>query len=90
MYHESDLSWAGYPTLNVNMAKFDPRWEGYPDWQTGLPALVGHPTYHVNVIKLKWEFIWTGGFQQGPAYKKEGPDPNKGSYLTYLGSSISM
>ena len=21
----------------------------------------GHPTYHVNVIKLKWEIIWTGG-----------------------------
>ena len=20
-----------------------------------------HPTYHVNVIKLKWEIIWTGG-----------------------------
>ena len=21
----------------------------------------GHPTYHANVIKLKWEIIWTGG-----------------------------
>ena len=21
----------------------------------------GHPTYHVNVIKLKKEIIWTGG-----------------------------
>ena len=21
---------------------------------------MGHPTYHVNVIKLKWEIIWTG------------------------------
>ena len=20
----------------------------------------GHPTYHVNMIKLKWEIIWTG------------------------------
>ena len=30
-------------------------------WQTGLPTLAGHPTYHVNVIKLKWEIIWTGG-----------------------------
>ena len=29
-------------------------------WQTGLPA--GHPTYHVSVIKLKWEIIWTGGY----------------------------
>ena len=22
--------------------------------------MAGHPTYHVNVIKLKWENIWTG------------------------------
>ena len=21
----------------------------------------GHPTYHVNMIKIKWEIIWTGG-----------------------------
>ena len=21
----------------------------------------GHPTYHANMIKLKWEIIWTGG-----------------------------
>ena len=21
----------------------------------------GHPTYQENVIKLKWEIIWTGG-----------------------------
>ena len=48
------------PHWNVCMAKFYPGWEGYPVWQTGLAALVGHPTYHVNVIKLKWEIIWTG------------------------------
>ena len=29
------------------MAKFDPGWEGYPVWQTGLPALAGHSIYHV-------------------------------------------
>ena len=23
--------------------------------------MAGHPTYHVNVIKLKWEIIWAGG-----------------------------
>ena len=40
------------PPWHVYMAKFDPGWEGYPVWQTGLPALAGHPTYHVNVIKL--------------------------------------
>ena len=49
------------PPWNVYMAKFDPGWEGYPVRQTKLPALAGHPTYHVNVIKLKWEIIWTGG-----------------------------
>ena len=32
-YHESDPGQAGYPTLNVYMAKFDPGWEGYPVWQ---------------------------------------------------------
>ena len=66
MYHESDPGQAGYPTLNVYMAKFDPDWEGYPVWQTGLPALAGHATYHVNVIKLKWEIMWTGGLPHLP------------------------
>ena len=37
MYHEYDPGQAGYPTLK----------------RTVLPALEGHPTYHVNVIKLK-------------------------------------
>ena len=49
------------PPWNVYMAKFDPGWGGYPVWQTRLPALEGHPTYHVNVIQVKWEIIWTGG-----------------------------
>ena len=35
--------------------------EGYPVWQNGLPALAGHPTYYVNVIKLKREIMWTDG-----------------------------
>ena len=39
----------------------DPGLEDNPVWQTGLPALSGHPTYHVNVIKLNREIIWTGG-----------------------------
>ena len=43
--------------------KIDSGWKGYPVWQTGLPALAGTPTYHVNVIKLKWEIIWTGGLR---------------------------
>ena len=49
------------PPWNVYVAKFDPGWEGYPVWQSGVPSLVDHPTYNVNVIKLKWENIWTGG-----------------------------
>ena len=48
------------PTWSVYMAKFDSGWEGHPVWQIGLPALAGHPIYHVNVTKLKWEIIWTG------------------------------
>ena len=39
----------------------DPSSKGYPVWQTGLLALACHPTYHVNVIKLKWDIIWIGG-----------------------------
>ena len=35
------------PHRNVYMAKFYPSWEGYPVWQTRLPAA----TY---VIRLKW------------------------------------
>ena len=67
------------PPWNVYMAaKFDPGWEGCRVWQTGLPALAGHPTYHVNVIKLKREIIWTGGY------------PTLAGYLTYLGSPTSM
>ena len=45
------------PPWNVYMAKFDPGWERYPVLHTGLPALAGHPTYHVNMIKLKWVII---------------------------------
>ena len=29
-----------------------------------MVTLPGAPTYHVNVIKLKWEIIWTGGLPQ--------------------------
>ena len=45
-----------------------PRLRGLPGlvWQTGLPALAGQLTYHVNVIKLKWEIIWTGGLTHLP------------------------
>ena len=54
-------AWRATPSWNVYMTKCNSGWEGYPVWQTGLPALTGHPTYHVNVIKLKWQIIWTRG-----------------------------
>ena len=28
--------------------------------------VAGHPTQHVNMIKLKWEIIWTGGLPDLP------------------------
>ena len=67
------------PTWNVYRAKFDPGWEGYPEWQTGLPALAGHPTYHVHEIKLKWEIIWTGGLPNfsGLSHLPGSPPPCK-------------
>ena len=34
------------PPWNVYMANCDHDWEGYPFWQTGLPTLAGHSTYH--------------------------------------------
>ena len=32
--------------------------------QVGEVTCGDHPTYHVNVIKLKWEIIWTGRLPQ--------------------------
>ena len=49
------------PPWDVYMANCHPGWQGYPTWQKGQPALAGYPTYHVNVIKIKWEIIWKGG-----------------------------
>ena len=53
-----------------DVSRIRPWLRGLPDLQRlhgkiwprlrGLPALTGHPTYHVNVIQLKWEIIWTG------------------------------
>ena len=39
--------------IDFYMANCHPGWQGYPTWQTGQPAQAGHPTYHVNVIKIK-------------------------------------
>ena len=32
----------------------------------GLFTQVGDPRYYVNMIKLKWEIIWTGGLPHLP------------------------
>ena len=53
MYHESDPARRVTSPWNVYVAKFGHGWEGYAVWQTGLPALEGHLTYHVNAIKSK-------------------------------------
>ena len=52
---------AAYLPLTMMQSHRQSGWEDNPVWQTGLPALSGHPTYHVNVIKLTREIIWTGG-----------------------------
>ena len=65
--HEFDVSrirprLGGLPHLERLHGKIWLRLRGLPAvWQTGQPALTGHPTYHVNVIKLTREIIWTGG-----------------------------
>ena len=51
-------------------------WWGKPPLH--IISYSGHLTYHVNVIKLKWEIMWTGGL------------PTKAGYLTYLGSPTLM
>ena len=62
MYHESRLRLGGLPHLKTfTWQNLTPAERIYPDWQTGLPALAGQPTYHVNVIKWIWEITWTGG-----------------------------
>ena len=48
------------PPWDVYMANCHPSWQGYPTWQTRQPTEMGHPTYHVYVIKIKKEIIWTG------------------------------
>ena len=48
------------PPWDVYMTNCHPGWQGYPTWQTGQPTLAGYPTYHVNVVKIKWEIIWKG------------------------------
>ena len=43
------------PPWNVYIAKFDPGWEGYPVWQTGLPAyrLGGSPHLSCKRVQIK-------------------------------------
>ena len=54
----------GYLTLKRWHGKIWPQLRGLPSVTDRLPTFKGHPTDHVNVIKLKWEIIWTGGLPQ--------------------------
>ena len=51
----------GYLTLKRWHGKIWPQLRALPSVTDRLPTFKGHPTDHVNVIKLKWEIIWTGG-----------------------------
>ena len=54
-----------------DVSRIRPRPGGLPHFETftwqnltraqGVTRSAGHPTYHVNVIKLKWQIIQTGG-----------------------------
>ena len=50
------------PPSVVYMANCHPDCQGYPTWQTGQPAQAGHPTYHVNVIKMKKKSYVKAGY----------------------------
>ena len=50
----------GLPRLERLHGKIWTPLRGLPGLVDRVSALAGHPTYHVNVIKLKWEIIWTG------------------------------
>ena len=68
---EFDVSRSGprlgrLPHLERLHGKIWPLLRGFPVWHSWQPALAGHPAYYVNVIKLKWEIIWTGGLPHLP------------------------
>ena len=69
---EFDFTWTrpqlgGLPHLETFHDKFWPRQKrGYPVWQAGQPASLGRLTFSVNVIKIKWKIIWTGGLPHLP------------------------
>ena len=51
-----DVSRMYHPTLKFYMAKFDPGWEGYPVWQTGLATRLGgspHLSCKRDQIKMR-------------------------------------
>ena len=59
-YHEVDPCQGGYPTWKRLRGKIWPRLRAKPGLVDRATRLGG--TYHVNVITLKWDIIWTGGF----------------------------
>ena len=60
------------------MQKTHPSLVGYLARPTGLPALVGYPSSHVNAIKKNRENLWRDGYH------------TKVRYLTYPGSPTSV
>ena len=66
-------------------------WEDNPVWQTGLPTSVGHQTYHVNVIKLKWEDYMDRGVTppKRVTSSTRGPPPPCKQALNLLVRSLS-
>ena len=65
--------------------------------------MAGHPTYHVNVIKLKWEIIWTGRVTSSkrdtlatwgppPSCKQAGPNtfPSLFSFRCFLSNLYTL
>ena len=80
-------SWVGYLTYTVPgfpckqalRSYVTCGWQGYPTRQTWQPTKTGYPTYHVNMIKLKWEITVSG----------EAGYPSWVGYLTYLGSHVN-
>ena len=52
--------WAFFnSSWDVYMTTRHPSWQGYPTQETGQPVQAGQPNYHVKVIKVKQEIIWT-------------------------------
>ena len=55
IFHKSEANYTGYPTMKSLHDKISPTLKE-------LPRLAHGPTYHINVIKLKWDIMWPAGY----------------------------